>query len=142
MLWVLGGGFTAFIGDVKALDPTANKALLLLSYFASWFAAVTAVVLLVGLLVAIGQIVASVKRRNHGYGPAEAVSDYFFYGYRHYRAKAEAARENQSTRFHMAYLEQVALTVAAVGSVTAVNRSATVQAILVSIAAVIQELSP
>lgn len=138
MLWVLGGGFTAFIGDVKALDPTANKALLLLSYFASWFAAVTAVVLLVGLLVAIGQIVASVKRRNHGYGPAEAVSDYFFYGYRHYRAKAEAARENQSTRFHMAYLEQVALTVAAVGSVTAVNRSATVQAILVSIAAVIK----
>ena len=86
-------------------------------------------------MVALGQ---ALTRSNYGYGTAEAVGDYFFYGYRHYRAKIETARENQSNRFHTTYLDQLTLAIAAAGWATDANRLATVRGILGSIAAVIR----
>lgn len=138
MLWVLGGAVTAFFGDVKALDPDAKRAPLLLAYFAAWLAAAIVVVVFWGLVVWISRLVASIRGRNYGYGALDAVSDYFFYGYRHYRAQAQAAQSNQAARFHNAYVEQLTLTITAIGSVTDANRLAIARSILGAIAAVIK----
>ena len=138
LLWVLGGGFTAFFGDVNALDTTAKKAPLLLAYFAAWSVAAFAVVMFWGIVIGLGQLVVNIKGRGYGYSTAEALIDYFFYGYRHYRARADASRENQSTRFYTSFLKQLTFTVTAAGSVNAANRVETVQNILGSMAAVVK----
>lgn len=192
LLWVVGGGFTTLIGDVKALDATASRGLVLLAYFALWLAAAALVVIFWGIVVWISRLLASRRDRDYGYSAGDAVSDYYFYGYRHYQAKldaarheaaeavaratelatqraeadraaaaaeearqraeaeraaaaaaeanqrAEAARDDQTTRFHNAYVGQLALAIGAIGPVDDGNRLAIARSILIAIAAVIK----
>jgi hypothetical protein len=79
LLYVLGAGFTAFIGDVKALDPEAKKDLVLLAYFLPCFVSGLVVVVFWGAVIGIGQLVETLRGRDHGYGFANALADYFFW---------------------------------------------------------------
>jgi len=192
LLWVVGGGFATLIGDVKDLDAAASRGLVLLAYFAVWVMAAAAVVIFWGIVIWISRLLASGRGRDKGYRAGEAVSDYYFYGYRHYQAKleaareatrqaaareaelagqraeadraaaaaeearqraeaersaavaaeanqrAEAARDNQTTRFHNAYVGQLALAISAIGPMDDANRLAIARSILGAIAAVIK----
>ena len=94
LLWVLGAGFAAFLSDAKSLDQNATKPLLLLSYFLPCFLGAVAVIVIWGIVIAVGRIGA--RSRGESYGLGEALGDYFFYGYRHYRLQHEAAKQKQS----------------------------------------------
>jgi hypothetical protein len=147
LVWVLGGGFAAFFGDLKALDPTANKLLALFAYFLPCVVAGIAVVLFWGVVIAIERLWATYKGQTDGYAFIDAVGDYFFYGYGHYRKRsAEAgqnagvttAAQNEAASFQVAYSQQLSLAVAAAGSATAATRVETARQILKMVAAVIK----
>src|SRR4051794_24120999 len=92
LLWVLGPSATAFLGDTKALDPDAKKVQVLVAYFGSCLIAALLVIVAWGCIIGIGRLIAIASRRNFGYGVEDALGDYFFFGYRHYRAKSDEAR--------------------------------------------------
>jgi phosphoserine phosphatase len=94
LLWVLGPGFAALIGDVKVLDPDAEKSVLLLAYFLPCVVASLLVVAVWGVVIGVGRIFAERKGQAYGYSFGDAVGDYFFYGYRYYRSRADEARKN------------------------------------------------
>ncbi len=89
LIWVLGPGVTAFFGDVKALNPNVDKALLLLAYFLPCFLSGTLVVGFWGIVIGASRAFISLKKKSNGYTVVDAVGDYFFYGYRYYRAKSD-----------------------------------------------------
>jgi hypothetical protein len=142
LIWVLGPGVVAFFGDSKALNPQADRSELMLAYFAPCLFAGVVVVIFWGLTIGVGQILAVVRKTDSGYGVADAVGDYFFYGYRHYRSKAETAKEVRSARFHAAYRRQLAVSITAAGSLKAgteeIRRLEIARTILKSILAVVQ----
>jgi hypothetical protein len=138
LLWVMGGGFIALIGDVKELDPDARKPLVLFWYFLLFLAAVVAIVGTWGIVVTIQRTAAWIRRLDFGYGLTDAVGDYFFYGYRYYRRKASEAKEDRAGRFHANYLEQVTYAVAAAGSASLGNRDQVAELILKCISAVVK----
>ena len=142
LLWVLGPGVLAFFGDSKALNPQTDRSELMLAYFAPCLVAGSLVVFFWGCTIAIGQAFAVARKTDYGYGIADAVGDYFFYGYRHYRLKAQLAKESTSARFHLAYRRQLAVSIAAAGSLRGdaepIRRLEIARTILKSILAVIQ----
>jgi hypothetical protein len=98
LIWILGAGVTAFFGDIKALDPQANRALLLVAYFFPCIVAGIVVVVGWGGVIAIGRAFASFQGRDDRYIFTDALGDYFFYGYRFYRTRVQAAQEAQAAR--------------------------------------------
>ena len=66
----------------------------------------SAIVLFWGLIVAFQRGYASWQKKDYDYKFWDAVGDYFFYGYRYYRRRADLAKDNQSVRFHLNYLDQ------------------------------------
>lgn len=141
LLWILGGGFVAFFGDTKALDPKVEKPLLLLAYFLPCLVAGILVVAIWGFVIGVGRVLETWKGRDYGYSVADALGDYFFYGYRYYRRKSEEARENRLARFHVLYLRQLTLCVAAAVSADAGTRMQVARSILQSIAAVVKRFN-
>ena len=153
LLWVLGPGATAFLGDTKALDPDAKKIQVLLAYFGPCLIAALVVIVSWGCIIGIGRLGAVVLGENFGYGIENALGDYFFFGYRHYRAKSDEARTkfiaertaneaNRTARFHAAYRIQLAYSIAAAGAVAGAcsleQKKAVARVILASIIAVIR----
>lgn len=138
LLWILGPAVAAFFGDIKVLDPAAQKTLLLLAYFLPCLVAGFFVVILWGVVIAVSRIIETIRGIDYGYTPGDALGDYFFYGYRYYRTQAEAARQRQSVRFHAQYTAQIAAVIAATGSATAANQFAVARSILRSIASIIK----
>jgi hypothetical protein len=142
LLWVLGPGFAAFIGDIKAADPDAKRVQVLLAYFGPCLAAALSTVLVWGIVVTIERSVATVRRRDCGYGIVDAVGDYFFFGYRHYRRMSDQARSDHTARFHAAYRRQLAYSIAAAGAVARApspeKRVQIARTILASITAVVK----
>lgn len=148
LAFVLGGGFAAFFGDLKALDPGANKLLVLVAYFSLFVIAGFAVVMFWGIAIGIARLWAGFKGRSGGYGFLDAITDYFFYGFRHYRQRVDAAgqnaaqvaaTQNDTSLFYMAYSQQLSRGVQAAGSVTdASKKNETARAILASVSAVIR----
>jgi phosphoserine phosphatase len=92
LIWVLGPGVVALVGDVRALDPDAKKTVMMLSYFLPCVAAGFAVVGTWGIVVGASRIAAAYKGQTYGYGFGDALGDYFFYGYRYYRMKVDEAK--------------------------------------------------
>jgi 2-hydroxy-3-keto-5-methylthiopentenyl-1-phosphate phosphatase len=112
MIWVLGPGVTAFIGDVKVLDPNVDKALLLLAYFLPCFLSGALVVGIWGIVIGVSRACMSLKGKSGGYSLTDAVGDYFFYGYRYYREKAEKNLTNaQNSKAKIALFLDVDLTI-------------------------------
>jgi HAD superfamily phosphoserine phosphatase-like hydrolase len=93
LLWILGPGIAAFIGDVKALDPDAKKPLLLLTYFLPCVVGAVVVVVFWGIWIGIGRVRA--RSRGETYGLSEALGDYFFYGYRYFRQQCDAEKQKR-----------------------------------------------
>ena len=141
-LWVLTGAAAAFFGDIKALDQHADKVTLLFVYLAAFLAAGIFVVLIWGIVIGLGRLVATRKSGNFGYALGDALGDYFYYGYRYYRGRSDAAQENRTARFHAAYRRQLTYSIAAAGSVsrtaTPEGRIQVARTVLKSILAVIQ----
>src|ERR1700691_235628 len=77
LLWILGGAFSAIIGDVKAIDATAKKPVLLLLYFAAFLIGAVAVVAVWGIIVGADAMRSS--RLHRAYGTGDAVADYFYF---------------------------------------------------------------
>jgi phosphoserine phosphatase len=94
LIWVLGPGVTAFLGDVKALNPNVDKALLLLAYFLPCFLSAAFVVGIWGLVIGASRAIISLRGKSNGYSLVDAVGDYFFYGYRYYRARSDKNQAN------------------------------------------------
>jgi hypothetical protein len=118
-----GPGVVAFFGDVNALDSTAKKPQLLLAYFAPCLVAGSLIVILWGCFIGIGRSFARLKKEDYGYATGDALGDYFFYGYRYYRARAAAAKEHRTARFHAAYRRQLTYSIAAAGAVAGVGEA-------------------
>lgn len=141
LIFILGGGFTAAIGDIKALDEHADRLLLILAYIIACLLAGSAIVLFWGLIVAFQRGYASWQKKDYDYKFWDAVGDYFFYGYRYYRRRADLAKDNQSVRFHLNYLDQLTRTITAAGGIkpaaTMEVRLQVVRSILSFVAAVI-----
>ena len=138
LVWVLTGAFTAIIGDVKAVDETAKKPVLLLVYLAAVLSGAFLVVVGWGLIVAIDNIGTS-RRLGNGYALMDALGDYFFFGYRKYRERKESHADNQRREFHQDYLIQLAYSIAAAGSdATPGQRLIFARDILRSMAAVVR----
>jgi hypothetical protein len=137
LLWVLTGALTTIVGDIRAVDESAKKPVLLLVYCAAVLAGAVTVVLVWGMIVAIDTIGA---RKDFGlrYAVVDALGDYFFFGYRKYRERKVWIASKQS--FHREYLEQLANSIAAAGADTGKEkRLEFVRNILRSMTAVVLE---
>jgi len=121
LVWVLTGAFATIIGDVRAVDPTAQKPVLLFVYCAAVLSGAFLVVVAWGLLVALDNI-GTRRRLGVSYGLMDALGDYFFFGYRKYRKRKENLSNNQRRTFHQEYLIQLAYSIAAAGSETTVEQ--------------------
>src|SRR5436305_1284442 len=88
LIWVLGAGFVALIGDLKVLDPNASKLWALLAYFGPFAVTFLLVVGFWGLLIAIERLWSTYKGTTYGYRFIDAVGDYVFYGYGHSRRRS------------------------------------------------------
>jgi hypothetical protein len=121
LVWVLTGAFATIIGDVKAVDPTAQKPVLLLVYCAAVLSGAFLVVVVWGFSVALDNI--GTRRRLGGsYGLMDALGDYFFFGYRKYRERKENIAHNQRRVFHQEYLIQLTYSITAAGSEATVEQ--------------------
>ena len=153
LIWVLGPGVVAFLGDTKALDPNAKKVQVLLAYFAPCLIMALLVVAAWGFIIGIERIGAVIVKNNFGYGIGDALGDYFFFGYRNYRKKSDEAKtnflaaratdqENRTAAFHAAYRRQLTYSIAAAGGVVGnsshEHRVAIARVILGSITAVVK----
>lgn len=112
-IWLLTGALTTVLGDIKAVDPGASKIVLLLDYSAAVVSGAGLVVLGWGVLVLVS---CAVNRRKLGYdyGTIDALGDYFFFGYRRYKAiKTERIEEQRRSR---EYLKQLTYAITLAGS--------------------------
>ncbi len=143
LIWVLGGAVVAFLGDIRTIDPTANKALLLFDYFLAFIVGLVAVVVLWGIVIAVS---ATFRKRSPNYSISDAVGDYFFFGYRHYRQQVEEKgfqrTGDDAETFHNQYITQLAYAISAAGANTTVQtRLNFVQQILRNITTVVNSYS-
>jgi hypothetical protein len=113
LIWILTAALTTIIGDVKAIDSSASKPLLLLIYCAAVLGGAFVVVILWGIVVAIDSFGAR-RQLGNRYGTMEAVGDYFFFGYRRYRERKQ--RHSGERSFLRSYLVQLANSIAAAGA--------------------------
>ena len=139
LLWVLGGAFTAVIGDVRAVDPTAKKPVLLLSYFVAFFIGAASVVVVWGFVVLV-DAARSGGRLRHAYTVLDGVGDYFYFGYRNYRDHKDQIAMRQRASFLEDYLTQLSYSITIAGSkIPANQRTAVARNILRSMAAVVRK---
>ena len=115
LVWVLGGAVVSFFGDIKAIDATAQKPLLLLYYFAAVLAGAILVVVPWAVIVFL-QSVFGKDSRAIGYGIGDAISDYFYYGYRYYRRRKDDLKDANREKLQRYYLEQITYSITVAGS--------------------------
>lgn len=136
VLWVLGGAFSAIIGDIKAVDATAKKPVLLLIYFAAFLVGAIGVVVIWGIVVFVDA--AQSSRLHRAYSTGDAVGDYFYFGYRKYRNRKAETASKQRANFVQDYLTQLTYSVAAAGSrISSEQRTSVARNLLRTISAIV-----
>lgn len=113
LIWLLTAALAAIIGDIKSIDETAKKPVILLVYCAAVLSGTFGIVILWGLVVLIDSFGAR-RQLGQQYGVPEALGDYFFFGYRRYRERKALISSRQS--FLRSYLVQLANSIAAAGA--------------------------
>lgn len=138
LLWVLGGAFSAIIGDVKAVDSTAKKPVLLLVYFVAFLIGAVAVVVIWGIVVGVDAIRTSHMHR--AYSTGDAVGDYFYFGYRKYRNRKAESSSRQHANFLEDYLTQLVYSITVVGSkISASQRTSVTRDLLRTVGAIVRK---
>ena len=138
MIWLFTGAFTTLIGDVRAVDSSAKRPILLLFYCAAALAGAATVVLGWGAFVLIDSFRVD-RRLGSDYGSLDALGDYLFFGYRKYRERKSSSQKRRA--FIQDYLKQLTYSITAAGSEITGEQSAAVvvRGILRSMAAVVKK---
>jgi hypothetical protein len=138
LVWVLTVALGTIIGDVKAVDPSAGKPVLLLVYCAAVLSGAAIVVVLWGLIVIFDSI-GTTRRLGEKYGPMDALGDYFYFGYRKYREQKEHIAASQRKSFHRDYLIQMTYAITSASSrISEAERLYVARGILRSMTAVVR----